>query len=128
MTDPPPVSSLDADLAHVVRRGRRAVPIAIGFLVAVIVVLAGGMIYLGYVASGERARTDATVRHTTDNMCGFFGSLGSAPLPAATAELGATLVIDGRNIYTYLHCVPRLPPPSQTVVDLAAKYHLKLVR
>jgi hypothetical protein len=74
---------------------------------------------------GESHRIDTRVTAAVGSGCDFYRDLATAPLASNTRKLGIKLVADSRSAYLGLRC-GRLPAPSKTLRELAAKYKVPL--
>lgn len=62
----------------------------------------------------------------TRGTCGFYHDIATAPINAKSSQLGVQIVVDSRNSFSTLHCSGALPPPRETLVELAHRYGISI--
>ena len=92
---------------------------------AVLLAVLVGLLATGYVTNRV---TLARVDQTNMSLCGFFEDLAQAQgqLTPQSPELVVKFLVDSRNAFLGIGCPGRLPEPTKTVRDLAAKYRIEL--
>lgn len=97
-------------------------------LTAILIALSGSIVgyAVGHTAI-ETSKITAVVSDRTQKLCDFFGSIGTAPIPPNSTKFGVSIVDYSREAYYGLDCPFKLPPPSDTLNNLAKKYNIHIV-
>jgi hypothetical protein len=91
----------------------------------ILVIVAVTAAILAYRDITERQRVLSDIDQVVSAQCGFYAPLVETAPPPQTTEVGARLLIGARTAMHAFDCQP-LPPPSKELLQLAAKYGLKV--
>jgi hypothetical protein len=130
MTEPRPVSELDKDLKHVVRRSTYTLRVITYALAVTVALLLGTVIYLLVQNANSNQTIADSVDQAVSSDCGFFYGVGTLPLvgpgPKQSSKLAVQLVISGRDTFIGQHCEGSLGPAQPALMHLATEYGITL--
>jgi hypothetical protein len=126
--DPRPVADIDTLLRDAISSVHRVRWIV---LIAAVLLLLGGVAYLGTLAWSQQAQIRAQ-QAQLQSSCGFFQPLTALPVttPAPgkpASKLGVQIIAGARGAYTGQRC-GQLTPPSASLLTWARRYGIPVAR